>query len=69
MNDLAKTVDRIARTVMAVAGPVMSLALIVLIAGTISAQLGFALRGLRVLNPTELAYLCGAVWLWRRAAP
>lgn len=68
MKNFAATVEQASRTLIAALGPVFSIVLVVLIAATLTAQLGFRFPlGVRVLNPTELAYLCGAVWLWRKA--
>lgn len=62
LNSLVKQITDIV-------APLLSLALILLIVGTMLAQLGFPIRAVRALSPTELAYLAGAVWLWRKAAP
>lgn len=68
MKDLGRTFENVYRQAMAFLFPLIMLALLVLIVASIAQLLGFPQRLVRMLSPTELAYLCGAVWLWRKAA-
>ncbi len=67
MNNLAKSLATAAAGIAAIATPLLDLAVLGLILVAIAAQLGFPQRFARVLAPTELAYLAGAYWLWRKA--
>lgn len=69
MKDLGQAFDRAQRIAAQVVGPLFSLAVMVLISVALLAAVGFPVRIVRTLPATELAYLAGAVWLWRKAAP
>ena len=48
----------------------VGIALLVLIAGTVVRMLGVRIPALSLPapSPTELAYICGAFWLWKGGA-
>lgn len=62
-----KDIDSLARQAAGLVSPLLFLALLVMIVATILQQMGFGIRAIRTPSPADLAYLAGAVWLWRKA--
>lgn len=61
-------INAIISQVVSIITTIVGLALLVLVAGAVLAKFGVRASFLPSVNPTELAYLCGAWWLYRGRA-